>query len=229
MTSRYFGLVPAAGSGSRFGVDGPKQYSPLAGKPMLYHSVERLLAAPGVEVVFVVLAPADVEFRGRDWSMFGERLAPLYCGGASRRDSVLNGLVAMASAVDPNDWVLVHDAARPCLGKTELHRLIEEAGKDEVGGILAVPVSDTLKRADDERRIVETEPRDGLWRAQTPQMFRHGMLLRALREIEHVSDEAGAVEALGYKPKLIEGSTKNLKVTFPADLEIAEKLLRGAK
>ena len=195
---------------------------------MLYHSIARLLAAPQVEVVFVVLTPADTEFRRHDWSRFGNRLAPLYCGGASRRDSVLNGIIAAASLVDPNDWILVHDAARPCLGKTELQRLIADAGGDEIGGILAVPVSDTLKRVDDDQRIVETESRDGLWRAQTPQMFRHGMLLRALREAAHVTDEASAVEALGYKPKLIEGSTKNLKVTFPVDLEIAERILKDA-
>ena len=225
MTSRYFGLVPAAGSGSRFGSEVLKQYSRLAGKPMLYHSVERLLATPEVEIAFVVLAPGDTEFRRHDWSAFGNRLAPLYCGGASRRDSVLNGIIAAASLVDPNDWMLVHDAVRPCLGKPELRRLIDEAGGDEVGGILAIPVADTLKRADDEQRIAATEPRDGLWRAQTPQMFRHSMLLRALREAEHVTDEASAVEALGYKPKLVEGSTKNMKVTFPADLEIAEKML----
>jgi 2-C-methyl-D-erythritol 4-phosphate cytidylyltransferase len=229
MTARFFGLVPAAGSGSRFGIAGPKQYSALRGRPMLYHAVERLLAAPGVEAVFVVLAPSDTEFRNHDWSAFGERLAPLYCGGASRRDSVLNGLVAAASAVDPNDWILVHDAARPCLGRIELLRLIQEAGNDEVGGILAVPVSDTLKRADEEGRIVGTEPRDHLWQAQTPQMFRHGMLLRALRGVEHVTDEASAVEALGYKPKLVEGSTRNLKVTFPADMDIADGLLEDER
>ncbi len=228
MAARYFGLVPAAGSGSRFGSDVLKQYSPLAGKPMLHHSIERLLAAPEVEIVFVVLAPGDTEFRRHDWSAFGARLAPLYCGGASRRESVLNGIIAAASLVDPNDWILVHDAVRPCLGKAELRRLMDAAGRDEVGGILAVPVADTLKRADDEQRIAATEPRDGLWRAQTPQMFRHAMLLRALREAEHVTDEASAVEALGYKPKLVEGSTKNMKITFAADLEIAERLLREA-
>ena len=228
MTSRYFGLVPAAGSGSRFGVAGPKQYSLLAGKPMLFHAVRQLLALAEVEVVFVVLVPGDTEFRQHDWSAFGERLAPLYCGGASRRDSVLNGLIAAASLVEPNDWMLVHDAARPCLGKTELRRLIDEAGKDEVGGILAVPVADTLKRADDERRIVATESRDGLWQAQTPQMFRQGLLLRALRGAEHVTDEASAVEALGYQPRLIQGSTKNLKVTFVSDLEMAECVLKDA-
>jgi 2-C-methyl-D-erythritol 4-phosphate cytidylyltransferase len=122
--------------------------------------------------------------------------------------------------------MLVHDAARPCLGRAELRRLIDAVAQDEVGGILAVPVTDTLKRADDERRVVATEPRDGLWQAQTPQMFRHGMLLRALRDALHATDEAGAVEALGYKPRLVEGSTKNLKVTFASDLEIAESLLK---
>jgi len=225
MSSRYFGLVPAAGSGSRFGIAGPKQYSPLRGKPMLRHAIERLLAAPEVETVFVVLAAGDTEFRRHDWTSFGERIAPLYCGGASRRESVLNGLVACASAVDPNDWMLVHDAARPCLGESELRRLIERAGADEIGGILAVPVADTLKRADEDQRIVETEPRDGLWQAQTPQMFRHGMLMRALRDAAHVTDEAGAVEALGYRARLVEGDTRNLKVTFPSDLRIAEGIL----
>src|SRR5258706_11404406 len=159
MTARYFGLVPAAGSGSRFGSDAPKQYSPLGGKPMLYHSIARLLGTPEVEIGFVVLAPGDTAFRQYDWSAFGNRLAPLYCGGASRRESVLNGIIAAASLVDPNDWILVHDAARPCLGKTELQRLIADAGGDEIGAILAVPVSDTLKRVDDDQRIVETESR----------------------------------------------------------------------
>src|SRR5258706_7136877 len=128
MTARFFGLVPAAGSGSGFGAEVLKQSSLLAGKPMLAHAVERLLAVSEVEVVFVVLAPEDVAFREHDWSAFGERLAPLYCGGASRRDSVLNGIIAAASLVDPNDWMLVHDAVRPCLGKAELRRLIDEAG-----------------------------------------------------------------------------------------------------
>src|SRR5438309_10081512 len=180
MAARYFGLVPAAGSGSRFGADVLKQYSPLAGKPMLAHAIERLLAVPEVEVAFVVLAPSDTEFRKRDWSAFGSRVAPLYCGGASRRDSVLNGIIAAASLVDPNDWMLVHDAVRPCLGKAELRRLIDEAGKDEIGGSLAVPVADTLKRANGEHRIVATEPRDGLWPPPAPPLFRHGMPPRAL-------------------------------------------------
>jgi 2-C-methyl-D-erythritol 4-phosphate cytidylyltransferase len=229
VSSRYFGLLPAAGTAARFGSAGLKQYASLAGKPMLGHAIERLLALPEIETLFVVLAPQDTEFRARDWSGSGARLAPLYCGGASRRDSVLNGLVAAAALVDPNDWILVHDAARPCVRAEELRRLVDEVGSDEVGGILAIPVVDTLKRGDDECRIVATESRERLWQAQTPQMFRHGMLLRALRAAEHVTDEAAAVEALGYKPKLIEGSTRNLKVTFPADLEIAERLIGNTR
>src|SRR5258706_2554270 len=162
MTARYSGLVPAAGSGARFGSAGPKQYSPLAEKPMLHHSIARLLAAPEVEIVFVVLPLADTEFREHDWSAFGERLAPLYCGGASRRDSVLNGLVACASAVDPNDWMLVHDAVRPCLGKAELRRLIDEAGKGAVGGKLCRPRGGTLKRADGGHPDLGTPAREGV-------------------------------------------------------------------
>jgi 2-C-methyl-D-erythritol 4-phosphate cytidylyltransferase len=227
VTSRYFAVIPAAGTATRFGTAGLKQYALLAGKLMLRHAIERLLALEEIELLFVLLAKDDARFRAADWGEFGERLAPLYCGGASRRDTVLNGLIACASAVDPNDWILVHDAARPFVGIPELRRLIDEVGNDPVGGILAVPVVDTVKRGDEERRIVSTEPREGLWQAQTPQMFRHGMLLRALREAEHVTDEAGAVERLGYKPMLIEGSTRNFKVTHPSDLEIGEALLRG--
>src|SRR5258706_11534773 len=168
MTARFFGLVPAAGSGSRFGADVLKQSSLLAGKPMLAHAVERLLAVSEVEVVFVVLAPEDVAFREHDWSAFGERLAPLYCGGASRRDSVLNGIIAAASLVDPNDWMLVHDAVRPCLGKAELRRLIDEAGRGEVGGGLATSLAPTPKRGDHQDCILATPARPGPLPAPTP-------------------------------------------------------------
>ena len=176
--------------------------------------------------VFVVLAPMDSHFRGIDWADQGPRVEPLYCGGASRRDSVLNGLVAISTAVEPDDWVLVHDAARPCLGKAELERLLrsgEDAGS--AGGILAVPVADTLKRGDAEAQILGTEPRDGLWHAQTPQMFRHALLMRALLQAPDVTDEAGAVERLGLRPKLVLGSPMNIKVTVREDLELAELIL----
>lgn len=196
---------------------------------MLYHAVAALLSAGEIDTVFVVLAPGDEAFRQCDWSGVEARVAPLYCGGASRRDSVLNGLIAAASEVEPDDWMLVHDAARPCLELADLRRLIDEARSDDAGAILAVPVADTLKRADDERRILDTEPRDRLWQAQTPQMFRYGVLLRALQSAPQATDEASAVEALGLHPKLVEGSTRNIKVTFGTDLELAALILQSAR
>jgi len=226
MTSeRYYGLIPAAGAGERMGQPKPKQYLDLLGRPMLYHSVKALLADARIDTVFVVLAPADREFKQYHWSEFGERLAPLYCGGATRHDSVLNGLVAASSTVEPDDWWLVHDAARPCLGQRELQRMLDELTADEVGGILGVPVADTLKRADPVARIRSTESRENLWQAQTPQMFRHGLLLQALGRTAKLSDEAGAVEAMGLSPKLVQGSAANLKVTYAEDLQLAQAIL----
>jgi len=227
MTARCVGLIPAAGRGERLGGEAPKQYLALAGRPMLAHAAAGLLAHPAVEVAFVVLAPDDERWATCDWRAFGDRLAPLWCGGATRRDSVLNGLIAMANVVDPEDWVLVHDAARPCLGRAELERLIEAVREDDVGGILALPLADTLKRDDGADRIAATEPRERLWLAQTPQMFRHGTLLRAVGGAGRATDEAQAVEALGLKPRLVAGSPRNLKVTFPGDAAIAERLLGG--
>ncbi len=226
MTSeRFYGLIPAAGAGERMGSAGPKQYLKLLGRPLLYHSVKALLANDRIDTVFVVLAPADSEFRQHDWGEFGERVAPLYCGGATRHDSVLNGLVAASSTVESDDWILVHDAARPCLGQRELQRMLDELATDEVGGILGVPVADTLKRADAAGRIQATEPREQLWQAQTPQMFRHGLLLQALGRTAKLSDEAGAIEAMGLQPKLVQGSGTNLKVTYPEDLQLAQTIL----
>ena len=231
MSEMFYGLIPAAGAGLRMGQERPKQYLPLAGRTMLYHSVRALLDCGRIDTVFVVLSPGDGEFRRHAWDEFGERLAPLYCGGATRHDSVLNGLIAASSTLEPDDWVLVHDAARPCLGQRELLRMIEVLAADDVGGLLAVPVADTLKRADHSGRIVATESREHLWQAQTPQMFRHGVLLHALSRTARLTDEAGAVEALGLAPKLVHGSSSNLKVTHPEDLPLAEAVLasRGAQ
>ena len=232
MTSeQFFGLIPAAGAGERMGSTKPKQYLELLGRPMLYHSVKALLADARIAIVFVVLAPADQEFKRHPWAEFGERVAPLYCGGATRHDSVLNGLVAASSTVEPEDWMLVHDAARPCLGERELQRMLDALAADEVGGILGVPVADTLKRADATGRIQATEPREHLWQAQTPQMFRHDLLLQALSRTAKLSDEAGAIEALGLAPKLVQGSATNLKVTYPEDLRLAQTILanRGTR
>jgi 2-C-methyl-D-erythritol 4-phosphate cytidylyltransferase len=219
----FYALVPAAGTGSRMGSERPKQYLPLAGRPMIYHAVRALAASPDIATVFVVLAPNDTTFHEYDWSEFGSRLQPLYCGGAMRAESVLNGL--MAAELEPDDWVLVHDAARPCLSRAEIARLIYEVKDDEVGGILAVPLADTLKRAGENNRIARTEDRSRLWRAQTPQMFRAGLLQMALMAAREVTDEASAVEAMGLHPKLVEGSAANFKVTYPEDVKLAEWLL----
>ena len=193
---------------------------------MLWHAI-RAVCVPPIESVLVVLAPDDQAFAGHDWSAFGGKLQPLYCGGASRRDSVHNGLVACMDDMDASDWVLVHDAARPCLSSRDLHNLIQACEADEVGGILAVPMADTVKRADGER-IERTEDRAALWLAQTPQMFRAGVLLHALRQASGpVTDEASAIEQLGLKPRLVPGSRDNLKVTWPEDLALAEAILKG--
>jgi 2-C-methyl-D-erythritol 4-phosphate cytidylyltransferase len=226
-------LIPAAGSGSRAAGAQPKQYAALAGRPMLWHAVAAVCRAP-VETVFVVLAPGDTAFKGLDWSAFGARLAPLYCGGETRRDSVYNGLVAAMAAVDADDWVLVHDAARPCLPAADLARLYEECRHDEIGGILALPVAETVKRAGKDeagaQRIAGTENREQLWLAQTPQMFRAALLAEALGKAKGaVTDEASAIEQLGLRPRLVAGSRENLKVTYAEDLAIAAAILGRRK
>ena len=226
-----FALIPAAGTGTRIAGETPKQYLPIAGQPMLWHAVNALCAAP-LETVFVVLAPGDRRFAALDWSAFGGRVEPLYCGGGSRRDSVYNGLVAAMDAVQADDWVLVHDAARPCLPRADLERLIAECRDDAIGGILALPVADTVKRiVKDEagaQRVGGSEDRTQLWLAQTPQMFRAGVLAQALKDARGtVTDEASALENLGLRPRLVLGSRTNLKVTYPEDLAIAEAILAG--
>ena len=206
----------------------PKQYSLLAGKPMLWHAV-RAVSVPPVAAVFVVLGPDDAQFTRQDWSAFGENVQPLYCGGETRRDSVYNGLVAMASTVDPDDWVLVHDAARPCLPTADLQKLLAEGSGDPVGAILALPAADTVKIAatDDAGvpRVAGTQDRSYVWLAQTPQMFRCGLLMRALAGAPGATDEASAIEALGLRPRLVAGSRENLKVTYPEDVAVAEGIL----
>ncbi|MBV9361431.1 MAG: 2-C-methyl-D-erythritol 4-phosphate cytidylyltransferase [Betaproteobacteria bacterium] len=207
----------------------PKQYLALAGRPMLWHAV-RAVCVPPVESVFVVLAPDDKTFATHDWSAFGAKLEPLYCGGETRRDSVFNGIVAMHSLINPDDWLLVHDAARPCLPKADLQSLLKESESEPVGAILAVPAADTVKRAQKDEggfmRIAATEDRTQLWLAQTPQLFRAGLLADALRQARgSVTDEAAAVESLGLKPRLVAGSRENLKVTYPEDVAIAETIL----
>jgi len=225
--TQFYALVPAAGFGARMGHELPKQYLPLAGHPMIYHAIATLCDCAEITIVFVVLSVHDTLFDACDWSRFGDKLQPLYCGGETRADTVLNGL--LASELEPDDWVLVHDAARPCLANAHLTKLIAELKEDPIGGILAVPVADTLKRANGVGRIQQTENREQLWQAQTPQMFRAGLLAQALQQCKTVTDEASAIEALGLHPKLVAGDSTNFKVTYPQDLRMAELLLGEKK
>lgn len=227
--SKAYALIPAAGSGSRVSAALPKQYLEIAGRPVLYHALRPLVSHPRIEQVLVVLAQGDTRFRDCDWREFGGRIEPLYCGGATRAASVFNGLVAARDVIGASDWVLVHDAARPCLSDEALERLLTEAGADETGGLLAVPLADTLKRADGDLRVLRTESREHLWLAQTPQMFRYRALIEALHDAvaEETTDEAQALERAGQKPRLVMGDTRNLKVTYPEDLKVAELILKS--
>lgn len=224
---RHFAIVPAAGSGSRMSAAQPKQYLPLLGRPLLYHSLAVLCAVPEIDKVYVVLSVGDAQWRQHDWSTLGPKLVPLFCGGSTRADSVLGGLRAISGDAAQTDWVLVHDAARPCLARWHVEKLIRELARDEVGGLLAVPVADTLKRADERRHVLGTIARERLWQAQTPQMFRYVMLRRALEDAQDVTDEASAIEAAGLQPRLVEGDATNLKVTWPLDLHLAEWILKN--
>jgi 2-C-methyl-D-erythritol 4-phosphate cytidylyltransferase len=223
---RYFALVPAAGAGSRFGGTTPKQYLPIHGRPLLWHAVAALSECPAIERVFVVLHPQDAWFDLQGgWP---RNVETLRSGGETRAHSVLNALRAARGTIGDADWVLVHDAARPCITVQLVQALIAAVADDPAGGILALPVADTLKRADASRHVLATQPRDGLWQAQTPQMFRYGTLVDALSaaDLASTTDEASAVEGLGLRPKLVPGSTRNIKVTYPDDLKLAELLLR---
>ncbi len=222
----YYALVPAAGGGARMGADRPKQYLPLLGRPLIWHTLNTLCAVPAIARVFVVLSADDVEWDSHDGSAFAGRVEVLRCGGATRAESVGNGLRQLHGRVDAEDWMLVHDAARACLTVAQVEALIAAVDGDAVGGILAMPVADTLKRADGAGRIAATVPREQLWQAQTPQMFRHALLLDALERAPAVTDEASAVEALGLKPRLVAADATNLKVTYPLDLHLAEIILR---
>ena len=220
-------LVPAAGSGRRFGGETPKQYLRAAGKTLIEHALDALLSHPQIEGVVVALAPNDVLWPG--WTERHGKPVSTCLGGRERADSVLAAVRALPPDLAVDELLLVHDAARPNLQHDDLSRLIEAATTGPDGAILAAPLRDTLKRAGSDARIVATEPRDALWRAFTPQAFRRGLLERALAQAlaegVTVTDEAMAVERLGRHPRLVEGREDNLKVTTPADLALAEFLL----
>jgi len=232
MSSQYFAIIPAAGSGSRFGAPLPKQYLTINGLPIIRHAIDALLADARIARVVVVLSPED-----NDWhegclpEQVEDRVSVIRIGGATRAESVLNGINWLKSEpnVDCTDWVLVHDAARPCLTPVQIDALITSLSDDPVGGLLAIPVADTVKRADSAQRVEATVDRRSLWQAQTPQMFRLDLLQRALGAIDLAvaTDESAAIEALGYAPKLVAGSLANLKVTYPADLSLATAIINS--
>ena len=227
---RRWAVVPAAGHGSRFGSTVPKQYSTLLGQPVIGWTLRALLAESSLAGIVVAIAAGD-----HTWPTLDAASDPriLTCeGGARREHSVANALSALAGRAADTDWVLVHDAARPCLRHDDLQALFEALGdSDAVGGLLAVPVSDTLKRADDAGHVGATVSRERLWRALTPQMFRYGLLQRALalclERNRAVTDEASAIECLGLRPKLVRGHADNIKVTNPEDAMLAEAILRA--
>ena len=226
----FHALIPCAGSGSRAGTSLPKQYQQVADQPLVMHTLQALAASPQLASGWVVLSPGD-EFA---WPSVGWpahfRLAR--CGGASRAESVFNGLQAMLSAgVDGQDWVLVHDAARCLVTPDDVGRLIDACRGDTVGGLLALPLPDTLKNEAD-GRVLGTVPRENKWLAQTPQMFRLQALHDALAAVAGqgfagITDEASAMERIGLMPRLVEGSAQNFKVTYPADFVLAEAVLRS--
>ena len=224
---KIFALVLAAGQGTRIGDAVPKQYIAVAGKPMMFHSIETLASVPRVERVVVVLAPMDRHWGSHDWSAFPDKVEAAFCGGARRAESVANALKHLEEHLAKDDWVLVHDAARPCIQKELVEQFLDEIGEDAVGGLLAIPLADTLKSADENLRVATTMPRQGLWRAQTPQRFRHELLRRGLEKKPLATDESEAVESLGYyAPRLVQGEDTNIKVTFAEDLQIAEMILK---
>ena len=232
MPQSFLALIPAAGIGARSGVAGPKQYASLNGEAMLVHCIRAFIRVPAVAVVRVVLASddrwADSDAAWRIRAEAGARLKFDRVGGATRAQTVANGLAALAADAAPADWVLVHDAARPCITAAAIASLISTLADDPIGGLLAVPVADTLKRAGSDGRVVATVPRDALWLAQTPQMFRLGMLRQAYAHTMQATDEAGAMEALGHAPRLCPGSPRNLKVTYAGDFDLAAACLRAA-
>ena len=228
--ARLFAIVPAAGRGERFGGRRPKQYVALLGRPVLSWSLGALLAVRSVRAVIVALSEGD-----RRFARLPEARDPRVrtCRGGARRElSVANALEALGDEARDEDWVMVHDAARPCLRPSDVRRLLATLRHDPVGGLLAVPLGDTLKAAGADGRCDRTVPREGLWRALTPQMFRYGVLRAAFAQPGALAatDEAQAVEALAAtgacsRPWLVTGSTLNIKVTYPGDLALAAAIL----
>ncbi len=229
---RYWGVIPASGVGKRMGGELPKQYLTLHGKSLLQHAIERMVEHPRIAGVVVAVAEHDERWRAIENS-FGDSVQWV-TGGAERHNSVLNALWALSQSAPAGAWVLVHDAARPCLRTNDIDRLIDEVDRDScIGGILALPVSDTMKRANSDGSINETVSRKGLWRALTPQMFGIELLINAIeyavKQNIAITDEASAIESLGHSPIVVVGHADNIKITIPQDLELAHLYLQQQK
>jgi 2-C-methyl-D-erythritol 4-phosphate cytidylyltransferase len=222
---RCFAVMPAAGIGSRMATELPKQYLTIAGKTIIEHSLNALLACPWLEQVWVGLRADDQTFA--QLPIAGHAKLKCYQGGAERSDTVLAALEQLSAIANDDDWVLVHDAARPCVSQTELKALHDAMPSAPYGAILALPVVDTVKRANQQQQILKTVPRDGLYRALTPQLFPYGLLKSALETADKskVTDEASAVEQLAQQPLLVIGQQTNLKITNPEDFALAELIL----
>ncbi len=224
---RMWLVVPAAGSGVRMGEPTPKQYLSLAGSTVIRHALSAFTDHPLITGMVLVVAPQDQWWASNDPG-FGKPLI-LIDGGEERSHSVLKGLNALARKMREDDWVVIHDAVRPCLRTSDFNKLVSEVIDDEVGGLLASPVVDTIKTAGSGSRVAETLKRSTMWRAMTPQIYRYGILKDALTAIiergESVTDEAEAVERAGHLPRLIQGRADNIKITHPEDLQLAEAIL----
>ena len=229
---KFYAVVPAAGAGSRMGADIPKQYLTLAGQTVLEHSLDVLLACERIATVVLVLS-ADDERWPEIKDRYKDSRVETVTGGAERCHSVLNGLEHLTGTAGVDDWVLVHDAARPCVRQQDIEMLMTRLEDHAVGGLLGVPVADTMKQVDSDSMILKTVERDGLWRALTPQMFRLGPLRDALQQAiasgVMVTDDASAMEMAGYRARMVEGQADNIKITRPADLQLAEFYLQSGK
>ncbi|MDG1772797.1 MAG: 2-C-methyl-D-erythritol 4-phosphate cytidylyltransferase [Oceanicoccus sp.] len=224
---RFFAVIPAAGVGKRMGSEIPKQYLPLLGKTVIEHTITTLLAEPLLDRIIIAVSAEDTHWQSLD--VLKDARIEIVDGGAERSDSVLNGLKHLSSIASNNDWVLVHDVARPCIAASDIQRLITALSSHPVGGILAVPMSDTVKQVAG-KIIAATVDRSQLWHAQTPQMFRHQLLLDSVTAgVEQglsITDEASAIELAGYQPEVVQAISANIKITRPEDLALAEHYLK---
>jgi 2-C-methyl-D-erythritol 4-phosphate cytidylyltransferase len=224
---KFHVIIPAAGVGNRMANVLPKQYLQLAGKPMISHVIQVFFNNPRIAGIYLALSPEDEFWRTLTLNP-ESKLHLHYTGGETRSDTVLNTLQAIDA--DDDDWILVHDAARPGLSAALLDVLLDTLENDEVGGLLAMPVADTLKKSDELNHVEKTISRQSLWQAQTPQMFRYVTLKKALSNFEGTpTDEAEAIEAIGLQPKLVQGELRNLKITYPQDLALLEALFEKQK